>query len=28
VRQLRILGITDRELDWMGRRNPAALLGL
>lgn len=28
VRQLRALGITDRELDWMGRRNPAALLGL
>ena len=28
VRQLRALGITDRELDLMGRRNPAALLGL
>ncbi len=28
VRQLRALGITGHELDWMGRRNPAALLGL
>ena len=28
VKRLRELGMTDAELDRMGRRNPAALLGL